>query len=98
MLPDGIRGVLLDMDGVLYNSSQPIPGAVETMAWLDAQSIPHLFVTNTTSRGRSTLVKKLEAFGIPAKEADILTPPVAAAAWLKSQGARKVAVFVRPDT
>jgi HAD superfamily hydrolase (TIGR01458 family) len=93
-----MRGILFDMDGVLYNSDRLIPGAVETVAWLRARRIPHLFVTNTTSRGRAALVEKLRGFGIEASEDDILTPPVAAAAWLRAQCEGPVALFLRPST
>src|SRR5205807_2444398 len=89
-------GVLFDMDGVLYNAGTLIPGAVETLAWLRAQPIPHLFVTNTTSRGRFQLVEKLAGFGIPAALEEILTPAVAAADWLRSIGASDIALFIRP--
>src|SRR5579885_200151 len=93
-----MRGILFDMDGVLYNSDRLIPGAVETVAWLRSRHIPHLFVTNTTSRGRAALVEKLRGFGIEASEDDILTPPVAAAAWLRAQCEGPVALFLRPST
>jgi HAD superfamily hydrolase (TIGR01458 family) len=86
------------MDGVLYNSGALIPGAVETIAWVREQSFPYLFVTNTTSRGRSHLVEKLVGFGIVAEEPQILTPSVAAADWLRANGARNIALFVRPKT
>jgi HAD superfamily hydrolase (TIGR01458 family) len=86
------------MDGVLYNSGTPIPGAAETIAWVRAQRIPHLFVTNTTSRARPHLVEKLASFGIAADESQILTPSVAAAAWLRDNAARNIAVFLRPKT
>ena len=92
------RAILFDMDGVLYNSDTPIPGAAEALAWLRAQAIPHLFVTNTTSRSRSVLVEKLARFGIPAVPSQILTPCVAASAWLRERDARRVAVFVPPKT
>jgi HAD superfamily hydrolase (TIGR01458 family) len=92
------RAILFDMDGVLYNSDRLIPGAVETVAWLRAQSIPHLFVTNTTSRGRAVLVEKLRAFGIEAAERDILTPPIVVAEWLRQNGDGPAAIFVRPRT
>lgn len=93
------RGILLDMDGVLYNSEQPIPGAAEAMQWVRARAIPHLFVTNTTSRSRAVLAGKLARFGIAGGEDDILTPPVAAARWLREHAAAEtVAVFVRPAT
>jgi HAD superfamily hydrolase (TIGR01458 family) len=91
-----MKAILFDMDGVLYNSETPIPGASEALAWVRAQAIPHLFVTNTTSRGRAVLLEKLGRFGVPADESQILTPCVAAAAWLRERGALGVAVFVPP--
>ena len=92
-----VRGILFDMDGVLYNAGQPIEGAAETLEWVRARGIPRLFVTNTTSRGRTVLVQKLAGFGIAAGEDDILTPPVAAAEWLRANGGgNKVALFLRP--
>ena len=56
-----------------------ISGAVETAAWVRAQGIPHLFVTNTTSKSRAALAEKLLSFGISTQEAEILTPAAAAA-------------------
>jgi phospholysine phosphohistidine inorganic pyrophosphate phosphatase len=95
-----MKAILFDMDGVVYNSETAIPGASEALAWVRTQGIPHLFVTNTTSRGRLVLVEKLARFGIPADERQILTPCVAAAAWLREElrqwGPRGVAVFVPP--
>ena len=90
-----IGGLLFDMDGVLYNSDRLIPGAVEAIERVRREGIPHLFVTNTTSRSRTALVGKLAAFGIPATEAEILTPAVAAAEWLRAHGTGDIAVFVK---
>jgi HAD superfamily hydrolase (TIGR01458 family) len=87
-----MRGLLFDMDGVVYNSETLIPGAPETLAWVRERAIPHMFVTNTTSRGRSVLVEKLRGFGIPATEEDILTPCVAAREYMAESG--PVALFV----
>jgi HAD superfamily hydrolase (TIGR01458 family) len=91
-----MQALLFDMDGVLYNSEEPIPGAVGTLAWVRSREIPHLFVTNTTSRGRDVLAAKLERFGISASPREIMTPCEAAADWLRSQEAAKVALFLRP--
>jgi phospholysine phosphohistidine inorganic pyrophosphate phosphatase len=91
-----MQALLFDMDGVLYNSDQPIPGAAETLAWVRSREIPHLFVTNTTSRGRDALASKLAAFGMPASPSEIMTPCEAAADWLRSRGASRVALFLRP--
>jgi HAD superfamily hydrolase (TIGR01458 family) len=86
------------MDGVLYNSDRLIPGAAETVAWLRSRGVPHLFVTNTTSRGRGALVEKLRGFGMEASESDILTPPVAASEWLRAKCEGPVALFLRKST
>ncbi len=86
------------MDGVVYNSDEPIAGAAEAVRWVRRQGLPHLFVTNTTSRARSVLVEKLRRFAIPAAESEILTPAVAAADWLRSTDAGGIALFLRPST
>jgi ribonucleotide monophosphatase NagD (HAD superfamily) len=62
------QGILFDLDGVLYNAGQPIAGAAQTVGWVRERRIPHLFVTNTTSRPRSALVEKLAQFGIATEE------------------------------
>ena len=84
------------MDGVLYNAEEGIAGAAEALRWVGERGIPHLFVTNTTSRGRDVLVEKLGRFGIEATAAQILTPCLTAAAWVRSRGPGNVALFVRP--
>ena len=93
-----MRGILFDLDGVLYNAEQPIPRARETIEWVRSRRIPHLFVTNTTSRPRTALVEKLARFGIPAEASLIHTPATVAAAWLRSQERGDVALFVRETT
>src|SRR5215471_7532710 len=90
------EAILFDMDGVLYASEEPIAGAAETLDWVRTREIPHLFVTNTTSRGRVELVEKLVRFGIRAEAGEILTPSVAAAEWLRTHGNGSVALFLQP--
>jgi phospholysine phosphohistidine inorganic pyrophosphate phosphatase len=92
-----MRGVLVDLDGVLYDADRLIAGAVDTVRWMQMHGIPHLFVTNTTSKSRAALAEKLASFGIPAVEAEILTPAVAAAEWLGVNGKGEIALFVRPS-
>ncbi|HEV2474207.1 MAG TPA: hypothetical protein VGS41_16135, partial [Chthonomonadales bacterium] len=91
-----MQALLFDMDGVLYSSEEPITGAAGWLAWVRSRAIPHLFVTNTTSRGRDALATKLARFGIPARPSEIMTPCEAAADWLRSSGGGGVALFLRP--
>jgi HAD superfamily hydrolase (TIGR01458 family) len=88
---------LFDLDGVLYNSEEPIQGAADAVEWVRAKSLPHLFVTNTTSRGRDALVEKMGRFGMHATTDQILTPCAAAADWLREKAAGKSALFVRSE-
>jgi phospholysine phosphohistidine inorganic pyrophosphate phosphatase len=94
---DGVRGILFDMDGVLYNDDRPIAGAAETVDWVQKQGIPHLFLTNTTSRSCAALSEKLLGLGIRAAETEILTPAAAVAEWLRATCTGQIALFVRPS-
>ena len=92
------RAVLLDLDGVLYVGDRALPGAAETVAWLEEQAVPFLFLTNTSSRPRHEVVQRLRRLGVPAREAQVLTPVVAAVAWLQEHGSGRPALFVPPAT
>jgi len=78
-----IRGVLLDIDGVLHVSMQPIRGAAETLRWLEQQGYQTCFVTNTTTSSRASLVQKLHAIGLPLPEERVMTAPVATANYIR---------------
>ena len=74
-----MRAILFDLDGVIYQGKRPIDGAAEVIDWVRDQAIPHLFLTNTSSRPRSELCRKLEGMGIAIDPGQILSPPAAAA-------------------
>lgn len=89
--------ILFDLDGVFYQADKAVAGAADVARWARDNAIAHLFLTNTSSRPRSTLVEKLAGFGIDTDEVHILTPPVAAVRWLQQNLAgEKIALFV-PD-
>lgn len=90
------RGILFDLDGVIYNADEPILGAQTALGWAVERKIPHLFVTNTTSHDRESLARKLQGFGIAANPGQIHTPAATAAAYLRDEHAGPVALFV-PD-
>lgn len=93
-----MQAILFDMDGVLYEGNTPIPGAADVIAWCREAEIPHLFLTNTTSRPRSVLLEKLADLGIAAQLHEILTPPVAAVNWLRQHTQGPIALFVPQKT
>ncbi len=91
-----MQAFLFDLDGVIYQAREPIPGARETIAWLRSRGIPYLFVTNTTSRPLAWLLHRLREMGIPAEAGQILTPARVARHWLRQKGLDPIALFV-PD-
>ncbi|MFF2726580.1 HAD-IIA family hydrolase [Streptomyces sp. NPDC058008] len=82
--------VLIDIDGVLTVSWEPLPGAVEAMERLRAAGVPLALVTNTTSRTRAAIAGRLADAGFPVGADDILTAPAVTAAHLREHhpGAR----------
>ncbi len=78
------RGLLLDMDGVLYHGERVLPHA---RAFLEATArLPRVFVTNNPIRTPAEVAARLRDLGlgeIPA--GDILTSGVAAARWLAKE-------------
>jgi HAD superfamily hydrolase (TIGR01458 family) len=81
---DEIEGVLLDIDGVLVVSWEQIPGAAETVRWLQAQGIPFLLITNTTTHSRHELARTLRDAGVDVSGEDVVTAVVMTGAYLRS--------------
>ena len=64
----GVRGLLLDLDGVLVLKGAPVPGAVDAVRALDEAAFPYLVVTNTSLMSRAAIA----AWGV---RAGFTTPP-----------------------
>lgn len=81
-----IRGLLFDLDGVLYVGSAPIPGAIEAIARIRAIGPPCRFVTNTSTLSLATLQQKIEKLGFDIPANEIVSAPQAAVLYLRSLG------------
>ncbi|MEM6799609.1 MAG: TIGR01457 family HAD-type hydrolase, partial [Planctomycetota bacterium] len=79
------KGFLIDMDGVIYRSSQLIPGAVDFIKLLQKWDIPFLFLTNNSQRTRRDVATKLVRMGMPVTEDHIYTCALATARFLERQ-------------
>ena len=77
--------ILLDVDGVLHVSGQPIPGGAEAVARLRAAGHRLRFVTNNTTQARSQLADELRALGVELEDGELQTTPRAAAQALKGK-------------
>ena len=74
-----VKGLLIDLDGTLYEDDGPIEGAVEALVRLKASGIILRYVTNTTRKPRSSVYERLASFGFDIEEKEILTPARVAA-------------------
>jgi HAD superfamily hydrolase (TIGR01458 family) len=93
-----VAAVLLDIDGVLHVSGEPIPGAPDAVRALREEGHRLRFVTNNTTRARSLLAADLSAIGIELGEEEIETTPLAAAKLLAGQKVLALTMAsVRPD-
>lgn len=79
-----VDGLLLDIDGVLAVSWHPLPGAIDTLAWLRTQAVPFRLITNTTTHTRAALAVTLQDAGFAVEAPDIVTAVAATAAHLRS--------------
>jgi HAD superfamily hydrolase (TIGR01458 family) len=95
----GVRGLLLDMDGVLVLRSALIPGAADALARLDEAGIPYLVATNTSIVSRATLSRELGAAGLAIAPERIVSAASAAAAYARRHYPDEpLYVLVAPDT
>lgn len=81
-----IRGLLLDLEGVLYQEDAAIQGARAAVAELLRQGLKIRFLTNTTTQPRARIVERLSGYGIPVEADQLFTPALAAAALLRRGG------------
>lgn len=93
-----IEGLLIDIDGTLYEGDALVPGADEAVAWLRERGVPHLFTTNTSRMARRDMVDRLEGLGLSVRPGDVLTAPLAAARWLGREGLSRVLLLLPEST
>jgi HAD superfamily hydrolase (TIGR01458 family) len=77
-----MAAILLDIDGVLAISGEAIPGATAAVARLRRDGHRLRFVTNNTTRSRTTLARELRELGLELEDDELQTTPRAAASVL----------------
>jgi HAD superfamily hydrolase (TIGR01450 family) len=85
--------VVCDLDGVVYLGRDGIEGAGEALRRLEAGGRRVVFATNNSSRTRaSTAAKIISATGFPAREEQVVSSAMAAAALLEPSRPRCLVV------
>lgn len=89
-----LRGVISDLDGVLWRGSETLPHAPEFFAFLRAQGIGYALATNNSMNTVAAYVEKLAHAGIVAGRAQIITSAVATAQYIARHYAPGTPVYV----
>lgn len=74
-----VRGLLCDLDGVVYRAHVPCEGAVEGLTGAREAGVRILFMTNNASRPPQTVADHLTELGLPTGPEDVLTASQVAA-------------------
>ncbi|HWU35043.1 MAG TPA: TIGR01458 family HAD-type hydrolase [Methylovorus sp.] len=83
---NAIKGVLFDLDGVLYIGGKPVEGAVDAVERIRNAGLPCRFVTNTSTLSLASLQAKLAGLGFIADTDEIISATQAARLYLMRQG------------
>src|SRR5213080_3527771 len=80
-----MAAILLDVDGVLHVSGEPIPGAADAVRRLRSNGHRLRFVTNTTIRSRAQLAELLRSQGIELEDDEVQTAASTAVGLLRGK-------------
>ncbi len=72
-LPERVRMVILDLDGVVYRGDEPVPGAAALVDFLHRHAVAVRFATNNSMATRRAYVDRLAGMGIVATPHEIVT-------------------------
>ena len=78
-----IKGVLLDLSGVLYIGNRLLPGASDAMQHLVKNNLPVRFITNTTRSTRGAMLEKLATMHLRVAQDELFTAAIAARNYIK---------------
>ncbi|MGO1997952.1 MAG: TIGR01457 family HAD-type hydrolase, partial [Staphylococcus equorum] len=53
------KAYLIDLDGTMYKGNETIDGATQFIEYLNQQQIPHLYVTNNSTKVPEEVASKL---------------------------------------
>ena len=93
-LPETVKGIILDMDGVLWAADEPLLDMPRFFNDLEALGIPVVFATNNGTRSIRMYVERLRDYGVPVEPWQVVNSAIATAAYLHKQHPGGGPVFV----
>lgn len=91
---NGIKLIILDLDGVIIRGKTVIPGAREAIKTLEKNGHRVVYLTNNSTRARERIVKLLEGFGLYISESNIFTSSYLTALYLSERASKDARIFI----
>ena len=88
------RGLLIDLDGVVYEGDRILPGAPELFRFLRERGLPLLLITNNSTLRPAQYVAKLARMDIQVAEREVLGSAEATAQYLRRAAQPGACVYV----
>lgn len=93
LIPQTAKGLILDMDGVLWSDSAPIGNLAHVFSRIKELSLVVAMATNNSTRTVEQYVEKLFRFGVQVEPWQIITSSLAVAELMTEQLPRGAPVF-----
>jgi 4-nitrophenyl phosphatase len=89
-----MRGLMIDLDGVVYMGHEPIAGAAGFLGEARRRGLPFLLVTNNSTTSPELVAQRLSGMHIDVEPHEILTSAQAAVAYVRAHSEGKTRVRV----
>ncbi|MDH4207721.1 MAG: HAD-IIA family hydrolase [Anaerolineae bacterium] len=96
-MPTQVKGMILDVDGVLEWRGEVCPGAVDTVEALRRKGIVLRFLTNSTLKSRRSCAEGLRRGGFRVLDEEVITASYATAAYLRELSPRSCWVMLERE-
>ncbi|MDU1530553.1 MAG: TIGR01457 family HAD-type hydrolase, partial [Staphylococcus warneri] len=79
------KAYLIDLDGTMYKGTDEIDGASQFIDYLNQNQIPHLYVTNNSTKTPEQVAAKLHEMNINATANEVVTSALATADYISEK-------------
>ncbi len=93
MIPEQIRALILDMDGVLWRANEPIGDLPAIFRQIETRGLKVVFATNNGTRTANMYVERLAGFGVQVEPWQVVTSAMAAAHLLAKRFPQGGSIF-----
>lgn len=91
-----VKAVVFDLDGTLYLSGKPYPGAVEAVNRV-ASKVPVYYLSNNTSKSPVFYENRLKVMGLPLAADSIISALNLSLSAIHERGLKNVFFFANPE-